>query len=129
MDYTYPPYDPPRYWSQTCYRNDRAKLNLLWLVHPVIDTLRLEFWQGDEVSTSIDRYMSTLVREMLSLPPREFVIQFLSEDRSDYMMTQPWPENWPQTMHERAVDATNRLRGDLPNNVFAVDFERRVRYA
>jgi hypothetical protein len=119
----------PELWAQAHYRHDDQKQNLLWLVHPVVDSLRHKPWEGDIISTDIDTQMSTDIRDMLKQPPRRFVELFLAEDRWHYSILQNWPENWPQIMQERATEATNRLRGDLPANVFAVDFQQRVRYA
>lgn len=134
VSYRYFTFRPPLLWFGTAsaFKFDLAKLNLLWLVCPEVDTLHDKAWDGDRVTESIDKYMDRRTRFMLQGPPMAFTHYW--EDlclHSAPDMIASWSDGFLATMVHRAGEAEARLRVnlELPVNTVAVDFKRRVKVA
>lgn len=126
---TYYPYALPMHlWGQTNYWFDEMKMNLLWLVHPEVDTHCTSVWKGDDISLSIDKHLSQDLRALLSGPPIEFMRDFVAMDDGDLRLTQTWPHNYQATMWVRAKEANARLCADMPGNVVMMDFKNKRRF-
>lgn len=72
---TYHPYQaPPRDWvgGASLYRYDHCKLNVLWLVHPVVDQVWDKRWGGDPISALINDQFSRTIRHASRSPPWDF---------------------------------------------------------
>lgn len=110
LEIHYWPHDrKPRRWREFEFHHDDAKLNLLWLVHPLVDEVWDTDWDGDAVSHAINTEMDINTRPLLALPPADFVKKWMTLDKVDYLMTQHWPPSWPGTMKARALEVQHRL--------------------
>lgn len=134
VSYRYFNFRPPLLWFGTAssFKFDMAKLNLLWLVHPEVDTLHERMWDGDGVTESIDKHMDRQTRKMLQGPPMAFAHYWADLCRQSVPeMIASWSDGHLATMAHRAAEAEARLRVEmeLPENTVAVDFKRRVKVA
>lgn len=131
-EFQYYPYSLPVHkWAQTNYWCDQPAMNLLWLVHPLVDSVADKRWQGDAISAGIATHLALDTRALLqTLRPLDFMKAFERQDHGDWLMTESWPQNYMATMFRRAREAEARLGGTFASvtqaNVIRVDFRRRA---
>ena len=124
-DYIWPPYPAPNLWVQTGFRWDEPRMNLLWLINPVVDAEHDRAWAGDALSTLIDAEFSHEVRLICQGPPKQAVDPLWDELPEGVLDLVP---NW-QMVKARAEQAHSRLFSKQTPNVVFMDFRRKVMVA
>lgn len=120
-------------WPGSDYRFDERAMNLLWLVHPEIEThIKDPNWEGDMISHAVqDLALWPMgLREALTLMPVDFMRAFRPTDD----LVRDWPEDYMERMWERAHKAQGRIidkliGGKAGPNVAVVDFRSKRRVA
>lgn len=132
----YYPYTEPQHWTgdAATFGCDQCKMNLLWLVHPDVDSLHDKAWGGDMISEHIDNGMYKDLRTALKGPPiemmREFEMFLGMRTHAELLdkLCKGFPTAFRYRMWDRAKEANARLCAGLGHNVYKVDFKSKKKY-
>ena len=136
VEVKYYPYTEPQLWVRGAdvFAYDQCKMNMLWLVHPEVDSLHDKVWAGDMISQHVDDGMYTDLRTILKGPPiemmRDFEMFLKMRTHADLInkLCKGLPTAFRSRMWARAKEANARLCEGLGPNVYRVDFKSGRKY-
>ncbi len=107
---------------------DQAKVNLLYLLEPRIDTEGIGAAKKNPIAEAIHEHMDIVTDEWLRKMPLQFLEYWTREDvDGDSALTQHCPPDYLRTMAKRAHEAQRRLLGlEQSGNVIKVNFRRKA---